>query len=174
MICRVYSYANFELSYTWELLFVVIEKTYLLWSFTQVKVKRPLRNHKNSSSVRKYPCLSLSLYLLMTESLALATKTLRLYLRYDFAKWEYLLMFPMFQSYFPQEYSLLPPPQLATPNSASACRMVRKKSKGCTAVTCTSNSFGTLVTTYLLRTDPMGKPWYIYLHEMVEFCGKSI
>lgn len=61
MICRVYCYAGFELPYTGEFLSVVIEKTYLLWSFTQVKVKLPLRNHKKSSSVRKKISLSLCL-----------------------------------------------------------------------------------------------------------------
>lgn len=154
VICRVYCYAGFE--YTGELLSVVIEKTYLLWSFTQVKVKLPLTNHKKSSSVRKKLSLSLSVYPLTAESSALATKTLRLYLKYDFVKWEYLLMFPIFQCDFPQEYTLVPPPQLATPNSPSACRMVRKKSKGCTAVTCTSTALGPnppLVTSY---------PWRIH------------
>ena len=46
VICRIYSYADFELPDIGELFFVVIDKTFLLQSSTQATVQIPMRNHK--------------------------------------------------------------------------------------------------------------------------------
>ena len=44
VICRVYSYADFELPDIGELFFVVIDKTFLLQASTQATVQIPMRN----------------------------------------------------------------------------------------------------------------------------------